>query len=108
MIDKDHFKQRIFQKYEENKNWVNDDFYNTHFYSEKKLKSKCLKKITISNIIPIIATFSTVYAGIVAIDYFQQKTKTNFEDNIGYDYSQDMNYQDKIYHKMGKVRQSNF
>lgn len=102
MIDKDHFKQRIFQKYEENKNWVNDDFYNAHFYSEKKLKSKCLKKITISNIIPIIATFSTVYAGIVAVDYFQQKTKTNFEDNIGYDYSQDMNYQDKIYHKIIK------
>lgn len=100
MIDKELFKKRVFQKYEENINNINDDFYNNHFYIKKESKFNFFKKLTISNIIPIIATFSTVYAGIVTINYFQQKTKTDFDNNIGYDYSQDMNYQDKIYHKI--------
>ena len=94
-MDKEYFKQRVFEKYEENLNKINNDFYN-----KNSMKLNFLKKFTIGNMIPIIATVGTVYAGIATVNYFQQKTKTDFENNINYDYSQDMNYQDKIYHKI--------
>lgn len=105
MIDKEYFKQRVLQKYEENINNTSNDFYNIHFYTKKTKEKNLLKKTTVSNIIPIIVTVSTVYAGIVSvknasIKYEQQKTETDFKNNISYDYTQDMDYQDKIYHKI--------
>lgn len=100
MIDKEYFKQRVLQKYEENMNNIKNDFYDTHYYITKQNNKRLINKITISNIIPIVVTISTVYAGITSVKYIQQKDKTNFEDNIGYDYSQDMNYKDKIYYKI--------
>ncbi len=99
-MDKEYFKKRVFEKYEENLNKINNDFYHNHFYTKNSMRSNFLKKFTIGNMIPIIATVGTVYAGIATVNYFQQKTKTDFENNISYDYSQDMNYQDKIYHKI--------
>ncbi len=105
MIDKEYFKQRVLQKYEENINNTSNDFYNIHFYTKKTKEKNLLKKTTVSNIIPIIVTVSTVYAGIVSVKnasvkYEQQKTETDFKNNISYDYTQDMDYQDKIYHKI--------
>jgi hypothetical protein len=100
MLDKENFKQRVFEKYEENSKKINDDFYNVHFYTQKKIRFNLLKKYLISNLIPIIVTVGTVYAGVATVNYFKQKSKTDFENNIDYDYSQDMNYQDKIYHKV--------
>ena len=99
-MDKEIFKQRVFEKYEDSLNLIQDDFYNNHFYKEKKKGFVFFRKISTSTIIPIIATIGTVYAGVAAVNYFQQKTKTDFENNVNYDYLQDMKYEDKIYSKV--------
>lgn len=99
-MDKEAFKQRVFEKYKNNLNNTTDDFYNNHFYIEKKSNLNYFKAISFNTILSTITIVGTVYAGIIAVNYFQQRTKTDFKNNINYDYSQDMNYEDKIYSKV--------
>lgn len=100
MINKELFKQNVYKKYEENINNYEDDFYNTHYYKSTKftnIKYKMPKVATVA--ISCITTASMVYAGVVVYNFYQSKTKTDFEKNINYDYMQDMTYQEGIYYK---------
>lgn len=96
-MNKELFKENVYKKYEENRYNKNDEFYNTHFFNTKYTYN--FTKIAATVLISCIATGGIVYAGISTINYYQQQTKTNFEENINYDYSQDMEYQNGIYYK---------
>ena len=98
-MNKELFKKGVYKKYEENINNKNNEFYNTHYFTSKVNHKYNFTKIAATILISSIATMSMVYAGVSVLNYHQQKTKTNFEKNINYDYSQDMNYQDGIYYK---------
>lgn len=98
-MNKELFKKRVYEKYNENKYNRKNEFYNNHYFNNKYKSKYKFSRIAASVIISCFATASMVYAGIITYNYYQQKTKTDFENNINYDYSQDMEYQNGIYYK---------
>lgn len=103
MIDKEIFKKRVFEKYNDNLN-EKDEFYVTPIYSSKDKKSRSIIKTILTHLIPVVAAMGVVYAGVNmnASNYVNQKSNTDFVNNVEFDYSQYMDYQDKIYYKFIK------
>ena len=99
MIDKEIFKKRVFEKYNDNLN-EKDEFYVTPIYSSKDKKSRSIIKTILTHLIPVVAAMGVAYAGVSmnASNYVSQKSNTDFVNNVEFDYSQYMDYQDKIYY----------
>lgn len=99
MIDKEIFKKKVFEKYNDNLD-EKDEFYATPIYSSKDKKSRSIIKTILTHLIPVVAAMGVVYAGVNmnTSNYVSQKSKTDFVNNVEYDYSQYMDYQDKIYY----------
>ncbi len=99
MIDKEIFKKKVFEKYNDNLD-EKDEFYVTPIYSSKDKKSRSIIKTILTHLIPVVAAMGVVYAGVNmnTSNYVSQKSKTDFVNNVEYDYSQYMDYQDKIYY----------
>lgn len=103
MIDKENFKKKVFEKYNDNLN-EKDEFYATPIYGFKDKKSRSTIKTILTHLIPVVAAMGVVYAGVSmnTSNYVSQKSNTDFVNNVEFDYSQYMDYQDKIYYKFIK------
>lgn len=95
----DDFVKGLWNKYDNySKSKTKDKFYSKHVYKNTDFKLGIRTFSTFA--IMFVVTCSIVYAGAVTYNFIQNKTSTNFNKNIDYDYSQDMIYDsDKVYYK---------
>ena len=99
MLSDEEFINSVWNKYE---NYIclrnKDDFFKKRIY---KKNSNIIRNLSTAASFTII-TFTAVgvCAGAATIyNYIQEKTTTDFNKNIGYDYSQDMNLSNNVYYK---------
>ena len=80
-------------KYNKNQN----KFFNKHVYKNTDISLGI--KTFVMILCTTLMTVGVVYAGVVTYNYFTKETTTDFSKNQGYDYVQDMTYQNGIYYK---------
>ncbi len=98
MTSDDVFVNNVWKKYNDYKNSnVKEKFFESHQYKNSEVR-RCLCTIT-SFILGSILTTGIVYAGVIIYDYTQKSTTTNWNQNIEYEYNQDMLYSDGFYYK---------
>lgn len=98
MLDEKDFMNNVWNKYEyysSNKERKNE-FLLKHVY--KNTEYILAIKSFITFIISLLVTSGIVYAGITTYKFIQSSTSTNF--NSGFDYNQNMTFNNSMYYKM--------
>lgn len=100
MLDEKDFINEIWNKYDKYKYKRNTkkDFFKKHHY--KNSEYILTIKSFIIFIISILATTGIVYAGITTYKFIQKSTSTDFNKHQGYDYNQNMLYNNGMYYKI--------
>lgn len=92
------FIDGVWEKYD---NYIHtkekDKFFVKNLYRSINLKRNL--RIISNIILALISTAGIVYAGTVTYEFIQKSTKTDFKKNIGYDYNQNMIYNNSMYYK---------
>lgn len=68
-------------------------------YKYKKIKFRRKLRMALNCILSLISMAGIVYAGLITHEFIQKSTKTDFEKNRGYDYNQNMIYDNSMYYK---------
>lgn len=99
MLNEKNFIDGVWDKYEDYSHRKNKDkFFTKHLY--KNTDYTLTIKMLSTFLVIIITTFGIVYAGVVTYNnIIQKQTKTDFTKGDGYDYNQDMIYQNNFYYK---------
>lgn len=99
MLDEKDFINGVWNKYE---NYSNNRKSKDKFFSKKLYQNSeyilGIKSFIIF-LISLVATAGIVYAGITTYNFVQNSTSTDFNKNQGYDYNQNMLYNNGIYYK---------
>ncbi len=99
-MDKELFKENVYRKYQKNKSIKNDEFFNSNILNPNTDSIYKITKIAATVILCFATTAGVVYGGTELYKYITQKPiSPKFSINQNYDYSQDMEYKDKIYYK---------
>lgn len=92
------FVNGIWKKYDNYLNTKNrDNFFVKYKY--KKIKFRKKLRMAFNFILGLISMAGMVYAGLITHEIIQKNTKTDFEKNPGYDYNQNMIYDNEMYYK---------
>lgn len=98
MLTDEQFINGVWDKYNDYIYSNNKEIYfKKHHYKNTDLIIKLTTLITYAT--SIFATAGIVYAGIVTYNFIQKHTTTNFNNNQGYEYNQDMIQVNGIYYK---------
>lgn len=97
-MNKEKFKKAVYEKYEKQLQNGEDTFFHNKIIVKNNYNFKQnFLKIIASIITTITTTAGIAYAGIATYNYYQEKTKMNFETN--YNYTNDMENKDGVYYK---------
>lgn len=92
------FINGVWEKYDNYiKTEERDRFFIKNLYASIKFKRNL--RIISNMILALISTAGIVYAGTITYEIIQKSTKTDFQKNRGYDYNQNMIYNNSMYYK---------
>ncbi len=98
-MNKELYKKIVYEKYENQLKNNNDKFFYSKIHNKKNYYKENILRIAASILISITVTAGLVYAGIVTHNYYQEKTKINFES----EYMNILEYNNGIYYKKIKT-----
>lgn len=98
-MNKELYKKIVYEKYENQLKNNNDEFFYSKIHNKKNYYKENILRIAASILISITVTAGLVYAGIVTHNYYQEKTKINFES----EYMNILEYNNGIYYKKIKT-----
>lgn len=92
------FINNVWNKYD---NYLKQNVEDTFFIKDQYKSIKFAHKLGLvfNFILSLIVTTGVVYASIFAYEFIQKNTNTNFDKNKGYDYKQNMIYNNSMYYK---------